>query len=334
MASIVITVLLSLAVIQLASIGWAAAADHDAAAPRVFSSVNGEAVYLGEYMRALRLKVRNAYYHGAIPEAEREQVEREVAQDLIDSVLLAQEARKHELQFDHGEMDRELQRMRKELGDSELDDRRQAFILKQAEAEFTRKRLVETLRADVERNTRISDDEVRRFYADNQAAFTEPDRPRVSVIMFKVDPSSPSETWQMAQTVAESVLLRLREDADFAGLAREYSDDLTAGQGGDMGYIHRGMLGESAQKVIDKLALGEVSEVVYLLEGYAIFKLVDLQPRALRSFDEVRERVRAVALEQKQELSWTKLLESLRLKAKIEIDESVFTTQSPASSGS
>ncbi|MEZ5530000.1 MAG: peptidylprolyl isomerase [Porticoccaceae bacterium] len=69
---------------------------------------------------------------------------------------------------------------------------------------------------------------------------------------------------------------KVEEGADFADLAREYSEDYgTAEQGGDLGYIQVGDLPEPLSEALDKLAVGDVSTPVESELGVHLLKLLD-----------------------------------------------------------
>src|SRR6185503_17229974 len=103
------------------------------------------------------------------------------------------------------------------------------------------------------------------------------------IILLKVDPSSPQAKWDGARNEGAAIAKRLKGGADFKQLAKLHSAEGSAEGGGDMGYVHRGMLPESAQEAIDKLKPGEITEPVALLEGMAIFRLEQRKPPKLNA---------------------------------------------------
>ncbi len=80
-------------------------------------------------------------------------------------------------------------------------------------------------------------------------------------------------TREEARARAESIqkLARAR-GADFAALAREYSDCPTAAEGGDLGRFGRGRMLPAIETAAFKLTVGGVSEVVETEFGYHIVK--------------------------------------------------------------
>ena len=73
-----------------------------------------------------------------------------------------------------------------------------------------------------------------------------------------------------------------------------------------MGYVHHGMLPEPAQKAVDQLKPGEVSEPVALLEGIGVFKLQGRKSPGAQSAGPVRERCKDLYLRDKVKTSGTR----------------------------
>ncbi|MBI3221978.1 MAG: peptidylprolyl isomerase [Nitrosomonadales bacterium] len=119
--------------------------------------------------------------------------------------------------------------------------------------------------------------------------------------------------------------LQTRSGADFAEYAKKYSDDRgSAEQGGDMGYLHGGMLAGSAAEAVSKLKVGEISEPSLLLEGVGVFKLIDRKDAKLNTFDAVKGRATELLINEEAERAWKDLIAQLRKKTSITVDESHF----------
>ena len=71
---------------------------------------------------------------------------------------------------------------------------------------------------------------------------------------------------------------KILDGADFAELAKQHSDDKgSASQGGDLGYLTRGVE-ENFDKVVFSLKKGEVSSVIKSKEGFQLVKVEDIRP--------------------------------------------------------
>jgi len=142
--------------------------------------------------------------------------------------------------------------------------------------------------------------------------------------LIRVDPSSTDEEWHKATEEAEGLVKRLRAGEDFAAMARAYSGDITAEEGGDMGYLHSGMLPGLPEQTVNKLQPGETSDPVRLLESMAIFRLADrIQPPPL-SFEASEHRAKELWIKEQGDIAWASLNTKLRKQTPIHIDESRF----------
>ena len=117
--------------------------------------------------------------------------------------------------------------------------------------------------------------------------------------------------------------LREADGKNFAELARLRSSDDSAEKGGDLGYIHKGMLSDEAQQVLDQMKVGNISEPVQLLKGIAIFRLDERVQPVVNTFKDSEERARGLLAREKGEAAWEKFLAKLRANTQIRVNESV-----------
>ena len=162
---------------------------------------------------------------------------------------------------------------------------------------------------------------MRAYYDANPEKFTEPEQFRVSTILLRVDPSAASSAWVAAMEEATAIVAELRAGADFADTARLRSGDASAEQGGDMGYLHRGMLGGPAQAAVDAAELGAVTDPVRVLEGIAIFRVDERPERRLLPYEQVAERARNLLIRERRENLWDELRGRLKRQATIQVNE-------------
>lgn len=93
------------------------------------------------------------------------------------------------------------------------------------------------------------------------------------------------------RTKAESVLAELKSGKkDFATLAKEYSEDSSAVDGGDLGPIRKGLTVEPFENALFALKKGEVSGVVETEFGFHIIKAEDVKKDKKGVVEEVRAR--------------------------------------------
>ena len=96
---------------------------------------------------------------------------------------------------------------------------------------------------------------------------------KASHILFKTEEEgSEAEARQQAQ----NVLQQLRNDADFAELAREYSEDVTASRGGDLGWFPEGrMVQEFEDAIFSRDETGLIPRLIKTDYGYHIIRVTE-----------------------------------------------------------
>ena len=175
---------------------------------------------------------------------------------------------------------------------------------------------------------------LRAYYHANPALFTEPEQTRLSVILLRVDPSAPRTAWDSAADEARAIRKRIQAGADFAELARIHSNDVSASKGGDMGYLHKGMVPAAISEQLAAMKAGEVSEPIRILEGIALFRFEDRKPERRRGFDDVRERASQLWIRAEGERRWSAFLAGLRRGASVEIDTARYPALADIARGS
>ncbi len=293
----------------------------------VFARVGVEEIARAELEVAVKVTARQRFYHGRMSDERQLQLRREVAGNLIDRILLRQEAGVRGLTVSGQQLKayvaHELQRYSTDQVTPEQLKHLELMLQQQAKNEL----LLAALKEDVLSAVEIKEADVASFYKDNIEKFTTPMQQRVSVILLKVAPSAPVSAWDAAEAEGKKIKARLDKGADFGELARLHSGDASAESGGDMGFIHQGMLSQEAQAVVDTLKVGEVSEPLVMLQGVAIFHLTGVKDAIVNPLVSVRERAEGLLKRQLNENAWQALLVSLRSKAAIEIFDSEITTK-------
>lgn len=291
-----------------------------------FAIVDGETITLKEFQSAFQAGIRKRFYHGKIPKEQMDAFKQEVSQALIDRVLLVQEAKRQKLVANEAEVVKQLAEYEKRYQSSPFWKQHKDEMLAGLRSALEEENILQILEAKTRDVPLPTDTEARQFYNKNKDLFTTPEKNRVSVILLKVSPASPASVWEAANKEAQDLIARLKKGADFAELARIHSGDETASQGGDMGFIHKGMLAKPAQVALDALKPGEISEPVMLLRGVGIFQLHEKQQPTLNEYGDVAERAKQLMQRENAKLAWTDLLEQLRSKASITVNAEAITT--------
>lgn len=320
--------MLSLALFSAGDIVAATAAQTkagSAAEPAsVFAKVGDAVITRKEYDEAFNTASRGKFYHGKPPENEIALLQREVGDKLVARVLLLREAKRRGLRPDSAEVQKTVQSYEQRYANSEQWKKNRAQVLPGLTTRLEEESLLSQLEKATRANAKADAKDAKAYFLKHPEKFTEPEKLRVSVILLKVDPSSPKAAWIKADEEAQVLVKRLRGGADFSELARQHSADPSAKQGGDMGYLHTGMLPDGTQEVLSKLKPSEISDTVRVLEGVAVFRLADRKPAEAHGFEDVKVRAQELAQREQSETAWTGFVAELKKKTPAQIDQSGF----------
>ncbi|MBB1077771.1 peptidylprolyl isomerase [Rhodoferax sp. 4810] len=108
--------------------------------------------------------------------------------------------------------------------------------------------------------------------------------------------------------------------ADFATLARENSQDGSAAQGGDLGWASPGMFVPEFEATMNRLAPGEVSDPLLSRFGLHLIQLLERRKASLTP-EQQREAVRAMLREKKLDEAYQTWAQDVRARAYVELRE-------------
>lgn len=296
----------------------APAAHHSS--PPFLAVVGDKVISSAEFEFAATEAARQKFYHGKPPEGAVEQLQREVADKLIHRILLLEEVARRGVKPDTKAVDAKLAEYERRYSTSARWQQERDQILPGLRERLEQDSALEALEAKIRKLPPPAEDKVRAYYKANPEKFTEPEKMRLSMILLRVDPSSTTAVWQAAEAEAAAILKRAEAGADFAELARMHSADESAAKGGDLGYLHRGMLPDGIQDKIDGMKPGQLSAPTRILQGYALFRFEALQPAKHHDFATVRQRASDLLARDQAEQAWNGFVAGLRKKAKIQMN--------------
>lgn len=252
---------------------------------RVVAVVEDNAIFQSEINQTVKQIILQRGMTDVEP-SERSALEKEVLEELINSrLILAKSARLGiEVSFSEIEklVDQALEENKKTLGGEEAFKRQLQAEgltidgLKQLYREQYRNRMLveRVLARDMNRGSiRVNDADLRTLYDERKDNL--PLRPAVvhlRTIYFALDSSENARA--VARAKIDSLYRRVMVGEDFADLAREYSEDPSAKNGGSLGSLSLDDLSDRAfAKAAGELAVGEVSEPVMTAYGYHLIKV-------------------------------------------------------------
>jgi parvulin-like peptidyl-prolyl isomerase len=245
----------------------------------------------------------------------------EALKDLIDRQLIVQAFKKEGYQIPDHYLDQRVQDI---IRDNFNGDRNtfiktlqaQTFTLGEFRKLETEKMIVQAMRhKNVEVNTIISPNKIQDYYRKHAAEFTSKEQVKLRMIM--ISEGTSDRAGQKA--MAEEVLSKLVNGAEFDRMAQIYSEDSTRDLGGDWGWIDRGTLTAPLEKVAFSLRLGKISNIVEVGGNYYILKVEGRQGGVTRPFAEVRDEIEKKLTSEEAQAMQERWLASLRQKAYIKM---------------
>lgn len=307
----------------IASQVWSADGAQHAPATRavqfdgVAAYVNSDIITIDEVMR----EVRKAVNFGIVPEAERPALLREAYARMLDLMI----DRKLMLKF-YNESKMKLQPTAldnhiRDILASSFNGEQALFeaalqregITREQWRKITEENLILTMLryTQIDKKLNITPADIRAYYAAHKDEFTTPGGVKMSMILI---PGSEAET-------IEKALAELKEGKPFAEVAKRYSKDSRANEGGSWGTIDpKEMFSETIVQALAALKPGEYSQAVQLADqNYILYKEAEIGTTPLSLSDawqQVEEKLREERYRERME-AWIK---SLRAKAVLKIN--------------
>ena len=157
---------------------------------------------------------------------------------------------------------------------------------------------------EVDARVRVSDQDVDRALAEQQAANTDPYAREINLAQLLVavpEKADATQTTQL-QAQAQALLVRIRSGEDFATLVKQYSDaDRT--KLGEFGLRRADRYPASFVQATQNVAVGSVSELVRSGAGFHILKVLERRAAASLGKTVVQTRARHILLRTGPELS-------------------------------
>ncbi|MCX5754047.1 MAG: peptidylprolyl isomerase, partial [Candidatus Krumholzibacteria bacterium] len=168
----------------------------------------------------------------------------------------------------------------------------------------------------------VSEQDARAFYDNNEERFVQPERVKASHILLQVNQNDPETTRAAMKAEAQRILGEIKKGADFAEMARKYSDCPSKQQGGDLGYFERGRMDPVFEKATFGLKPGQMSGVVETQFGYHIIKATDHTAASTVPFDQAKQNIMQYLTEQQKQQALTTYFDSLRAASNVQILDS------------
>ena len=141
--------------------------------------------------------------------------------------------------------------------------------------------------------------EIQQYYTAHQSEYATPEQARSRHILIKVDPGADAKTDAAAKAKAEGILKELQGGANFAELAKKYSDDPgSKDTGGELGFAQRGRMVPEFDNAIFTQKIGDY-KLIKTQYGYHIVQVEERQAAHTQQLNEVLPTIQATLIREK-----------------------------------
>jgi peptidyl-prolyl cis-trans isomerase C len=315
----------ALASALLLGLGLPAGTTQEAAEDAVLITVNDEPIYASEIRYSMRGIAGKMQRQGIKPE--QNQLLQSATQEVIQTQLLFQEARRQGIKIDPAEINQAVAEIEQQAGGreklmTELDSvgmsyERWVEVLGESDAV---RRFVES---KIQSTVTVKEEEVAGFYTSNEQRFNTPEQVRARHILFQVEQGAGAEVKQAAKAKAEKARQRALAGEDFAALAMELSEGPSGPRGGDLGFFAANRMVQPFSEAAFALQPGGISGIVETQFGYHVIKVEERREGGHRNLDEVGEEIKLFLSRQKVSEKVGELLERLEKEASIVTNDEV-----------
>ena len=295
-------------------------------ADRIVAVVNDEVITLSELNNAFEPYQERftASYQGRDREKALGETKVTLLNRMIDNLLMEQESRKTGITVQSEEVTDAINDILKQRKISQ-DEFRKAMLQEGITLEAYRKDIREQLvrmklvRRDIKSKVAVTDEEIGEYYRKHREDYDGKEAVRIKQILLLLPKEANPAAKEKLRADAEAIHKRLLNGEPFELLSAKFSQGPAAAEGGDIGYIEKGMIHSEVEEAAFSLPLNQISGVIESSVGFHIIQVVDRRGAGLKAIEGVREEIREKIDREKLEKKFGEWIEELRKKSHIEI---------------
>ncbi|MEK7826595.1 MAG: SurA N-terminal domain-containing protein [Thermodesulfobacteriota bacterium] len=295
-------------------------------ADRIVAVVNDEVITLSELNNAFEpYRERfTANYQGPDREKALGETKTTLLNRMIDNLLMEQESRKTGITVRSEEVTDAIKDMQKQQKISP-DEFRKTLQREGMTLDAYRKDIgdqlvrLKLIRRDIKSKVAVTDEEIGEYYLKNREDYEGKEAVRIKQILLLLPKGDNPAAKEKLRADADAIHKRLLNGEPFELLSAKFSQGPAAAEGGDIGYIEKGMIHSEVEDAAFSLPLNQSSGVIESPGGFHIIQVVDRRGAGLKAIENVREEIRDKIDREKMEKKFGEWLVELRKKSHIEI---------------
>jgi foldase protein PrsA len=227
--------------------------------------------------------------------------------EMVDEILLRQAAQSKGLKPDEAEVDKRISRLKAQFSDPALFEnqlQQSGSSLAKLRAEIADQFLIRKLIVSTQKVV-VTEDELKKVFQEQRQKLGTPPSVHLRHLLVKT------------KAEADEVMAKIKAGTDFGTLARERSLAPTGKlNGGDYGFVTRGMLPDEIEQIAFSMKTGEL-RAVPSPKGFHVLQITGKKPAQPAQYEKVKDDLHDLVLEQKMKSVLPRYLQELRGKADI-----------------
>ena len=289
--------------------------------PEVVATVNGQNITSQQLEEIFKAAVEGSGSKSAdLTNEQKLGAYNQLLQELIMDKLVAGAAAGEKVT--DADVDAEIAKIKKQFPDEKIFEEQ----LKQAGQ--TPEKLKENLRTMLQQQlwmksqvtaSDVTEAQAQSFYDSNTKEFEQPETVKASHILFMLKPDATDADVSKQKEAATKAAERATKGEDFAGLAKELSEEPGAKESaGDLGFFTKDRMVPEFANAAFSQKIGDISQPVRSQFGWHVIKVTETKPAGTVPFPEVKDQITAYLKSSSQREAVQAVLKKLKESAKIE----------------
>jgi len=281
---------------------------------RVIAIVNDDILTLKEAEKYVQIETQGKYV--SVNEYFRNIQLREKLSALIEGILIKQQARKLKINVADKEVDRIVDNIKKQYL---IDDEQLKSKLKEEKINY--KDFYEGIRMNTLRgrvmaqvispDVVVTDKTLKEYYDKHTDEFRDEE--------YRLQQIFISNRTTNAQQKIFTAFSLLKQGTPFEEVAKKFSEDPSASQGGDIGYVKKGDLVPGLREAIGALAPGGYTDILTTPYGFHILRQAEVKKGDSLPFDDVKGKIHERIVAEESEKRYKEYIGKLQQSAYIEV---------------
>ena len=287
---------------------------HSEITDRIIAIVNDDIVTLREVERYVAVEKKDHY--ASMYEYLRNMALREKIDTFVESLLISQQARKLKIEVGDKEVEAAIENIKKQnlITDAQLREQlKKEGINYKDFTEGIKSSMIRSkvLARTIAKDVAVDDKTLQEYYNTHQADFIQEE--------YKLQHIFVSVQREDGKARAREALKALDDKESFSDVAKEYSDDPSKDEGGDIGFAKREDLMPELRQALGSITPGSYTRIVETPYGFHIMKLNEVKKGEKLAFEDLKEKIKEMLYQRESQKRYKEYVGKLKSSAYIEM---------------